>query len=75
MTVFFPILLVASPVFLQIARDKKEYGNDAGLQISEIEPFLGLRQMTEHDSTYCQCLCPINPVNPFFHVAKIRISG
>ena len=40
MPVFPPVLFVAPSVFLQIAGEKEEDGDDAGLQISIVEPLL-----------------------------------
>ena len=74
MPIFFPVLLVAPTIFLQIAREKEEDGDDAGLQITIVEPLLGLRQVAEHDGDDRQCLAPVYPIDSFFHTAKIIFS-
>jgi hypothetical protein len=63
MPIFFPVIFVAVSVFFEISGDKKEYGDNAGLQIAEVEPFLRLWQMTKHDGYYRKCFRPINPVD------------
>ena len=61
-------------IFFQIARDEEKYGDGRGLHIAEIEPFLRLRQVTEHYTTYRNGLRPIYPVDAFFHVEILWFS-
>jgi len=74
MPILSPILMSASSVFLQVAREEKEYGDNCSLQKSVIEPLLRLRHMAKHHATNGECFSPVNPVNPLLHAAKIAIT-
>lgn len=65
--VFLPVILVTAPVFFKIAGNEKEDGNNAGLQITVVEPFLGLWQVAEHHSHNRKSLPPVYPVDSPVH--------
>ena len=62
-----------APVFLEIAREEKEDGDDARLQESVVDPLLRLGQVAEHHCRHSHGLCPIYPVDALLHDCKINL--